>query len=286
MKGQAEALAPGLYMVATPIGNLEDLGFRALRVLREADWIAAEDTRESKKLLDAHGIQTPLHSFHEHSTHRKTEEFVARLQQGERGAYITDAGTPGISDPGAELVRAAARAGVMVRPVAGPSAPAALLSVSGFSQTPFKFHGFFPREKKEREEWGRRAKAEGGIHVFFESPHRFRECLEFLAKTFPDRELVVGRELTKRFETITRGTPANLKELQKEEPRGEYALAMDLGEPEREKPREAEIEALLLELASSGTNQRGLTRAAMSHGMAKNAAYDLALRAMAKTLKQ
>jgi 16S rRNA (cytidine1402-2'-O)-methyltransferase len=278
MKLQEEALAPGLYMVATPIGNLEDLSFRALRVLGAADWIAAEDTRESRKLLEAHGLDTQLHSFHEHSTLRKTEELVARLKKGERGAYISDAGTPGISDPGAELVKAAVAAGVQVFPVPGASAPVALLSASGFSGTAFKFHGFFPREKKEREQVANSAKQEGGIHVFFESPHRFRECLEFLAHHFPQAPLVVGRELTKRFESITRGSCANALELlQNEEPRGEYVLAMDLGEKITAGPDQNAIKTLLTELAEAGASQRVLTRVAMSHGLAKNAAYDLAL---------
>jgi 16S rRNA (cytidine1402-2'-O)-methyltransferase len=276
-------------MVATPIGNLEDLGFRALRVLREADWVAAEDTRETKKLLDAHGLATPLHSFHERSGHRKTEELVERLRAGDRGAYVSDAGTPGISDPGAELVRAAAEAGIPVSPVPGPSAPVALLSASGFSSTAFKFHGFFPREKREREGWAERARREGGVHVLFESPHRIRECLDSLARHFPDASLVVGRELTKRFETITRGSSATLRELlQKEEPRGEYVLALDLGvpPPERPGPDPTAIAGLLEELAASGTSQWGLVRAAMSHGLAKNAAYDLALRAQRKAAKK
>lgn len=279
MKGQEEALTPGLYMVATPIGNLEDLGFRALRVLGQADWIAAEDTRESRKILEAHGLSTPLISFHEHSNPRKAQELVEKLQQGERGAYISDAGTPGISDPGAVLVKAAAEAGIPVHPVPGASAPVALLSASGFSATAFKFHGFFPREKKERESWAERAESEGGVHVFFESPHRFRETGQFLATRFAHKDCVVGRELTKRFETITRGSAAKVAELlAKEEPRGEYVVALDLGAPKSEEKSVAEVEELLKELGQNGASQRVLTRVAMSHGMAKNAAYDLALK--------
>lgn len=283
MKHQPEALAPGLYMVATPIGNLEDLGARALRILSQADWIAAEDTRETKKLLDSQGLSTPLHSFHEYSTTRKTEELVARLAKGERGAYVTDAGTPGISDPGAELVKAALKANVQVHPIPGPSAPVTLLSASGFSGTAFKFHGFFPREKKEREALAAQMKREGGIQVFFESPHRFRECLNTLAQHFPTAPLVVGRELTKRFETITRGEAAKVLDLlQNEEPRGEYALALELpanGE-NGEKIDLTKIENLCLELAEAGASQRVLTRVLMSHGLAKNAAYDLALKCL------
>lgn len=279
MKGQEEALAPGLYMVATPIGNLEDLGFRALRVLRDADWVAAEDTRESRKILEAHGLSTPLLSFHEHSSTRKTQELVEKLKRGERGAYISDAGTPGISDPGAELVRAAAAAGIPVHPVPGPSAPIALLSASGFTATAFKFHGFFPREKKERVGWAERANTEGGVHVFFESPHRFLDSLRFLADAFSEKELVVGRELTKRFETITRGNAAKVAELlEKEEARGEYVLALDLGAPKPQGMTPEEIETLLRELARDGASQRVLTKVAISHGLAKNAAYDLALK--------
>lgn len=284
MKDQ-EKLPAGLYMVSTPIGNLEDLSFRAVRVLRESDWIAAEDTRETRKLLDSQGITTELISLHEHSSPRKIAELAARLQNGETGAYVSDAGTPGICDPGAELVVAAAASGVRITPIPGASAPIALLSASGFSSSEFRFCGFFPREKKEREEWGSQALRDGGLRVFFESPHRIRECLKFLAKEFPSQPLVVGRELTKRFETITRGSCQEVEALlSSDEPRGEYVLVLELPAAALEAAglKEPELLALLTELASLGGNQKTLTRVAISHGLAKNAAYELVLKVLGK----
>jgi 16S rRNA (cytidine1402-2'-O)-methyltransferase len=281
MKGQypelASPLSGGLYVVATPIGNLEDLGFRALRVLEKSGWVAAEDTRETRKLLDHYGIGgKPLHSFHEHSTASRVEELVLSLKTGGTGAYVSDAGTPGLCDPGAALVRACVAAGVTVYPIPGSSAPLALLSVGGFDESAFTFQGFFPREKKERQEW---ADTAGGLQIFFESPHRIQGALAFLGETFPAAQLVVGRELTKRFETISRGPCGELAEsLTKEEPRGEYVLALSLpvhvfseGLPEEE------VRALVKELAVLGASQKVLLRVGMSHGLRKNEAYKLSL---------
>jgi 16S rRNA (cytidine1402-2'-O)-methyltransferase len=264
--------------VATPIGNLEDLGFRALRLLKECDWVAAEDTRESRKLLEHYGARPRLFSLHEHSSREKIAELVSLLKGGQAGAYISDAGTPGLCDPGADLVNACVAEGIPVVPVPGPSAVAALLSVSGFKEAAFFFHGFFPREKKEREEWAR--KAAGGVHLFYESPHRIQESLAFFALRFPSSSMVVGRELTKRFETITRGTCQSVGEsLGAEEPRGEYVLALELPKREGEasglKPEE--IRELVKELAQIGASQKVLVRVATSHGMRKNEAYKLAL---------
>jgi len=284
MKGQAQPLAHGLYVVATPIGNLEDLGFRALRVLREANWVAAEDTRETRKLLDHYGVNATLHSLHEHSTRARVDELVTSLANGGTGAYVSDAGTPGLCDPGAELVKACVAANIPVYPIPGASAPLALLSVGGFSESSFTFQGFFPREKKEREAWGIAAAAAGGLQLFFESPHRIQGALAFLAERFPEANLIVGRELTKRFETITRGTCAEvLAAIGTEEPRGEYALAILLPPPTDKAGLSAEeIGALVKELAALGAPQKALLRAAMSHGMRKNEAYKLSLESLEK----
>lgn len=277
MKGQSLELASGLYVVATPIGNLEDLSFRALRVLEKAAWVAAEDTRETRKLLDHYGIQSKqLHSFHEHSTNARVEELVASLSQGGVGAYVSDAGTPGLCDPGAGLVQACVAAGIAVYPVPGASAPLALLSIGGFGESSFTFQGFFPREKKEREEWAKQA---GGLQLFFESPHRIQGTLAFLGDTFPSNHLVVGRELTKRFETVSRGTCAEIAaSVGKEEPRGEYVLALALTVREAvEGLPAAEVRALVKELAELGATQKVLLRVGMSHGLRKNEAYKLSL---------
>lgn len=279
-------LEPGLYMVGTPIGNLEDLGFRALRVLKHAAWVAAEDTREAAKLLQAYGIRTKVVSIHEHSTASRIAEYAGSLSDGKSlGAYISDAGTPGLCDPGAELVKACVEGGVKVYPVPGPSALMALLSVSGFRQSGFSFAGFFPRERKDREDWAKAAGSAGGLHFFFESPHRIHSALEFLASRFPEAALVVGRELTKRFETLTRGTCHEVAEaLLPVEPRGEYALGLELPAMEAGAAalREEEVVAFVKELAQLGAGQKVLVRAAMSHGMRKNEAYRMALELLAK----
>ncbi|MGE3262277.1 MAG: 16S rRNA (cytidine(1402)-2'-O)-methyltransferase [Bacteriovoracia bacterium] len=285
MKDQAEdRLAPGLYMVATPIGNLEDLSFRALRTLKQADWIAAEDTRETKKLLNAYDLVTATVSLHEHSGPRKVAELVERLKTGGTGAYVSDAGTPGISDPGAELAAAARAAGISVYPVPGASAPVALLSIAGFNETAFAFHGFFPRENAARKEWLEKASL-GGVHVFFESPYRIVETLLFLEKEKPEAELIVGRELTKKFETVTAGNAGAVAEiLRKEEGRGEYVIGLKLPvpPPESEEDLAEKTSILLRELAELGGNQKLLTRVAMSHGLPKNRAYALSLEILKK----
>jgi 16S rRNA (cytidine1402-2'-O)-methyltransferase len=280
MKGQSLELVTGLYVVATPIGNLEDFGFRALRVLEQAAWVAAEDTRETRKLLDHYGIRTPLHSFHEHSTKSRVDALVATLAAGGTGAYVSDAGTPGLCDPGAALVRACAAGGIPVYPVPGASAPIALLSVGGFEESAFTFHGFFPREKKEREEWAATA---SGLQLFFESPHRILGALAFLGDAFPSQHLVVGRELTKRFETISRGTCAEIAtSLATEEPRGEYVLALSLPVKQiLEGLPVEEVKALVKELAEFGASQKVLLRVGMSHGLRKNEAYKLSLEFLA-----
>lgn len=279
-------LPAALYLVATPLGNLEDLTFRALRVLKSARWIAAEDTRVARKLLESQGISgAEIISLHEHSGPKKVEEVVAKLKNGESVAYFTDAGSPGISDPGSQLVAAAAAEGVAVVPVPGPSAPVALLSVAGFSATAFAFHGFFPRENGDRERLVSAWKSAGGVHVFFESPHRIREALKFLAQALPATPLVIGREMTKKFESFYRGTCAQLQErLGSEEPRGEYALALDVGEaPSEEGLPEAEAVALFGELAALGLSQKALVKVGQSHGLAKNRSYELALKALGKS---
>lgn len=286
MKDQAQdRLAPGLYMVATPIGNLEDLSFRALRALKHADWIAAEDTRETKKLLNAYDVNTATVSLHDHSSPRKIAELVEKLKSGETGAYVSDAGTPGISDPGAELAAAARAAGVPVYPVPGASAPVALLSAAGFQETTFTFHGFFPRESAERRSWISNVKDLGGVHVFFESPHRFRECLAALQKQIPEAKAVVGRELTKKFETISAGNVEELaKALSAEEPRGEYVIGLQL--PAAVEPSEEDLvqnaRVLLEELAALGASQKVLTRVGIAQGLAKNRAYSLSLEILKK----
>jgi len=199
-----------LYVVATPIGNLEDISARALRVLREADLIAAEDTRHSAKLLDHFGIHTPLMSYHEHNETARAEELVAALRTGKNIALITDAGTPCISDPGYRVVRAAHEAGISVMTVPGPSSVVAALSISGLPTDRYTFHGFFPRKHKHVDELFDLIRNVGGTHIFFEAPSRLLSTLAELNQALGSVECCVARELTKMFEEAVPGSPSEL----------------------------------------------------------------------------
>ena len=191
-----------LFVVATPIGNLEDLTFRALRTLKEVDVIAAEDTRRTSKLLAHYGVSRPLVSLHEHNEHREAPRLVQRLQTGESIALVTDAGTPGISDPGSGLVRAARQAGLPVVPVPGPSAVTAALSVSGLALPSFVFLGFPPAGGAARQRWFDALGDEPRVAVFFEAPHRITSTLSDARISCGKRPIIVNREITKLNEKL------------------------------------------------------------------------------------
>src|SRR5262245_31043593 len=191
-----------LYVVATPIGNLEDLSFRALRILREADLIAAEDTRRTAKLLAHYEIHRPLISLREHNEVRETPRLIARLKKGESIALVSDAGTPAISDPGAKLVRSAHQEGIRIVPIPGPNAVATALSVSGFPADQFVFAGFPPRAGDARQAWFEALRDEERTTVFFEAPHRIERTLEELWTNSVERPILVARELTKANEDL------------------------------------------------------------------------------------
>ena len=221
-------MAPGtLYVVATPIGNLEDLTPRALRVLREVDLVACEDTRRTRGLLTHFGVRAPLTSYFEHNKLAKGEMLVRALQEGKSVALVTDAGTPGISDPGFMLVRAARDAGVRVVPVPGPSAVVAALSASGVPADRFVFDGFLPVKPGRRVHRLEALRALETTVVCLESPHRILASLEAIAHVFGDSEIVVARELTKQFEEIVRGPAAQLRAHFERAPvRGEFTVVI------------------------------------------------------------
>lgn len=192
---------PGiLYVVATPIGNLEDVTLRALRILREVSLVAAEDTRRTSKLLQHYSISTPTTSLHEHNEHVKTPRLVAQLKSGQSVAVVSDAGTPAISDPGARLVAAAHAAGIPVLPIPGASAVTAAVSAAGLEDGRFIFGGFPPDRSKARKEWFEWLWAQSVPVVFFEAPHRIERTLATLGEVAPTRRLAIGRELTKAHE--------------------------------------------------------------------------------------
>ncbi|MEN3000684.1 MAG: 16S rRNA (cytidine(1402)-2'-O)-methyltransferase [Armatimonadota bacterium] len=219
-----------LYVVATPIGNLEDITLRALRVLKEVALIAAEDTRQTKKLLARYEIETPMLSFHEHSPPSRLRELIGRLQAGESVALVTDAGTPGISDPGAALVRAAHEAGIPVVPIPGASAVTAALSVAGFPAQRFRFEGFPPRKEGARKRFFQSLKEEDAPIVLFESPHRLLKTLQTALAVLGDRPVALCREMTKQFEEIFYGTLSEaVAAYQQRTPRGEFVIVIGAG---------------------------------------------------------
>ena len=212
-----------LYVVATPIGNLEDITLRALRVLREVDVIAAEDTRRTARLLSHHGISTPTVSFHEHNTRSRVPQLVSRLAAGESVAIVTDAGTPGVSDPGLELVQAAIDRNITVDPIPGASAPLTALVASGFPMEPFTAFGFAPSRAKARIEWLATAAKIPHTFSFFEAPHRIHGTLRDAGNLFGERPILIGRELTKVHQEFLRGTAKELSE-RLSDPKGEFTI--------------------------------------------------------------
>ncbi len=219
-------LTPGtLYLVATPIGNLEDITMRALRVLRECDVVAAEDTRRTGQLLKHFQISKPLVSYFAFNEAKRSEEILERLHRGEKVALVTDAGSPGISDPGERVVRAARAAGLRVESVPGACALVAALTASGLPTDEFHFIGFLPHKSGQRRNQLEALRAFAGTLVLYESPYRIEKLLGELAEVFPEREVVLARELTKKFEEFLRGTPAQLIELtQKRSLKGEFVV--------------------------------------------------------------
>ncbi len=211
-------------MVATPIGNLEDITIRALRVLREAGLIAAEDTRRTSKLLTAHGISTPSLSFHAHNVAARLPRLIERLEAGIHVALVSDAGTPGVSDPGMELVRACVARGIKVDPIPGPSATLVAAVGSGFPLEPLTVLGFCPSRKMDRAGFVQRLASLEGTQVFFESPHRIQATMASMAEILGDRQICVGRELTKVHQEFVRGTARDL--LGRLDPRGEFTIVV------------------------------------------------------------
>ena len=219
---------PGtLYIVATPIGNLEDITLRALRILKEVDLIAAEDTRHTQHLLRHFDIRTPLTSYHDHNEQTKARQLVTRLQQGESIALVSDAGTPTISDPGYRLVLEAIQAQIKIVPLPGASALTTVLSASGLATDRFLFEGFLPPKASERRQRLKELSAETATVVFYEAPHRLKETLDDIHAIFGDREMLLAREVTKLHEEFLRGSVSELvHQIDDREIRGEVTLVI------------------------------------------------------------
>ncbi len=255
--------APGrLSVVATPIGNLEDISPRAIRTLKEADLILAEDTKRTRKLCAHFGISTPLRSFHAHSPASLPDRLLERLTGGARLALVSDAGTPLISDPGAALVREATRAGVDLETVPGPSAVTAALTVAGIAFDGFRFLGFLPRAGKRRRLLLQAIARETAACVLFESPLRIARTLAELGEHLgPERRLAVCRELTKLHEEVVRGSASELAARFATGARGEITLVIEGAPPERGTPASEELDELIREHLDQGMSARDTARA-------------------------
>jgi len=226
-KSESEGI---LHLVATPIGNLEDISLRALRVLRECDLVAAEDTRRTGQLLKHFEISKPLKSYFQHNEARRTAEILERLNAGESIALVTDAGTPGISDPGERVVREAVRAGYRVESIPGACAMVVGLTVSGLATGEFHFAGFLPNKSGQRRKRLAALESIPGSLVFYESPYRVIKLLDELNDLWPTAQVALCRELTKKFEEVLRGTPADLLKIFSERnPKGEFVVVVDRG---------------------------------------------------------
>ncbi len=267
---------PTLYVVATPIGNLEDITVRALRVLREADLIAAEDTRVTRRLLARYEIETPLTSYREHNAARKTPELLDLLASGSDIALVSDAGTPAVNDPGAELVASAAAAGFEVAAVPGASAPAAAVSVAGIAMEGFVFLGFLPRRRRDRLALLESEAAAPRPLLAFETPHRLRAALADLLAALGDRRVVVARELTKLHEEVFRGTVSGAIE-HFEAPKGEVTLVIEGASDTASEPNSRdEAVTLLARLRDGGMRARAaVDLAAEQTGLPRGEVYRL-----------
>jgi 16S rRNA (cytidine1402-2'-O)-methyltransferase len=265
-----------LYVVGTPIGNLEDISLRAIRTLREVDLIAAEDTRITRKLLSRYGIKTPLTSYHEHSKRKKLEYLLDTLMEKDV-ALVSDSGMPGLSDPGYELIGAAIERGINVVAVPGPSALITALVVSGLPTTSFVYLGFLPRRRKERQKLLASVAKERRTIVAFESPHRLLESLADLRELLGDRRIAVARELTKMHEEVWRGRIGEaLSHFEENPPRGEFTLVIEGAE--EEVWDDGRVREELVEMLKEGITKREAVKiVAEISGWPKREVYKLAL---------
>ncbi|CUM93454.1 16S rRNA (cytidine(1402)-2'-O)-methyltransferase [Coprococcus eutactus] len=279
-------MAGKLYLVATPIGNLEDMTYRAVRVLEEVDVIAAEDTRNSIKLLNHFEIKTPMTSYHEYNKYDKAKVLVEKMQQGQNVAVITDAGTPGISDPGEELVRQALAAELEVTPVPGACACISALISSGLSTRRFAFEAFLPYDKKDRTRVLEEMKRETRTMVMYEAPHKLKKTLAELMEALGDRHITLAREITKKHETIE---PMMLSQAiaryEGEDPRGEFVIVIEgLDVKKLEEEKKSSFEAMSVEehvqtYVDQGMSKKdAIKQAAVDRGVPKRDVYNAVMK--------
>ena len=268
-----------LFLVATPIGNLEDITYRAVRVLREVDLIACEDTRQTRKLLDRYGIETPTVSYHEHNEAERAADLAARMAAGTSVALVSDAGMPLVSDPGYRLVAAAIEAGIVVEPVPGPSAALTALAASGLPTDEFHFVGFLPPKAGQRSRALQMLAAEQATLILYEAPHRIVETLEAIEQVLGPRPVVVARELTKIHEEFLRGSAAEVREIlvARDAIKGEITLLVGKAReaPPDDTPVELAVEALV---AGGVPRMDAIKQVARARGVSKREVYEQLLR--------
>ncbi|MCX7951070.1 MAG: 16S rRNA (cytidine(1402)-2'-O)-methyltransferase [Clostridiales bacterium] len=270
-----------LYLVATPIGNLDDITFRAINTLKEVDFIAAEDTRQTLKLLNHFEIKKPLLSYHEHNKYEAGPKIIERILKGESVALVTDAGTPGVSDPGEDLVKLAIENYINVVHIPGASAFLYALVVSGLSTEKFVFEGFLNRESKQRRERLEFLKNETRTIIFYEAPHRLIKTLNDLYENFGDRKIALCRELTKRYEEITRCTLSEaIKIYEEKEPKGEYVLVLEgkskeeIEEEKRQEFQDIDIAEHIQKYIDEGLSKKdAIKKVAKERGLKKSEVY-------------
>ena len=271
-------LSPGLYIVATPIGNLEDLTLRAIRILKHCDLIACEDTRQTQKLLNHYGIEKPTISYHEHNEASRAAELVGKLSQGAKIAIVSDAGTPGISDPGYRLIALAIERGLPVIPIPGAAAFITALVGSGFPLHPVSFRGFLSAKASARRRELEKIRLSAQTEIFYEAPHRITDALEdTVAVLGPNRRVAVGRELTKIHEQFLRGAASEVLAALKSrgEVKGEIVLLVGPASPEETVPASVSVRDRVEQLMGEEKldEKSALKRAAKERGISKSAAY-------------
>ena len=275
-------MAGTLYLCATPIGNLEDITYRVVRILGEVDLIAAEDTRNSIRLLNHFQIRTPLTSYHEYNKYEKGKKLVEKLREGKNIALITDAGTPGISDPGEELVKMCCEAGVTVTSLPGAAACVTALTISGLPTRRFAFEAFLPQEKKEREEILQELERETRTIILYEAPHRLVKTLKLLAERLGNRKVAVCRELTKKYETALRTSLQDAAAYyEANEPKGECVIVLEgRSREEMEREKRAGWEAMSIEdhvqhyLEQGFDKKEAMKRTGKDRGVSKRDIYN------------
>ena len=273
-----DELAPGLYLVATPIGNLEDVTLRALRVLKQADLIACEDTRQTQKLLNHYGIEKRTISYHEHNEASRAAELVEQLTRGARIAIVSDAGTPGVSDPGFRLVADAIERGIAVVPIPGATAFVTALVASRLPVDSFSFRGFLPVKSGARKDALKKIQNSSETQIFYEAPHRIRQSMEdVVAVLGPNRRVVIARELTKIHEEFLRGTAKQILEIlqQRGEPKGEIVLLIGPASNNQDQTSTMTIGERVAELMREEKldEKSALKKAAKERGISKSEAY-------------